>query len=76
MAVNYSVCPAGTGIPEPECFNSLDDDVLMRAFVNVACEIGETYRWVHLAEATLTVEGITYSSYGARAKNVKCVGPR
>ena len=74
MAVNYSVCPAGTGIPEPECHNNLDGDLLMRAFVNVACEIGETYRWVHLAEATLTVEGITYSSYGARARNVSCDG--
>ena len=75
MAVNYSVCPARTGIPIPKCFSGRNDGKIMEAYVNVACEIGETYRWVHLAEATLTVEGIIYSGVSARARNVPCDGP-
>ena len=72
-AVNYSVCPSGQG--DPDCYgNKLKDRVLMRGYVVTSCEVGKTYIWVHIAEATLTVEGVTYSGLHGVGKRVECEG--
>ena len=46
-AVKTSICPAGTG--GPACHPTLDDGVLMQAYINAPCEIGTTKRYVHMA---------------------------
>ena len=73
-AVNYSVCPSGQG--DPDCYPNLKDRVLMRGYVVTDCEIGRTYIWVQIAEATLTVEGVIYSGIHGVGKRVKCTGKK
>ena len=73
MAVNYSVCPSGQG--DPDCFsNRLDDGALMRGYVTTPrhCQIGKRYNWVHIAVATLTVEGVTYSGLDGDNATIRC----
>ena len=72
-AVKTSICPAGTG--GPACHPTLDDGVLMQAYINAPCEIGATKRYVHMAYATMTVDGITYASrLDGRRADVNCTG--
>ncbi len=72
--VNYSVCPSGQG--DPDCYPTrLRNGVLMRGYVVTSCEIGTTYVWVQLAEATLTVEGVTYSGLSGNSETVECTEP-
>ena len=76
MATNNSVCPSRLGDPRPECFPNLKKKLLMRAFVNVACEIGTTYRWVHLAEGVMVVNGVRYSGLAGSVRTEECEGPK
>ena len=72
-AVKTSICPAGTG--GPVCHPTLDDGVLMQAYINAPCEIGTTKRYVHMAYATMTVDGIIYASrLDGRRADVNCTG--
>ena len=73
MAVNYSVCPSGQG--DPDCFsNRLNRGALMRGYVTTPrhCQIGKRYNWVHIAVATLTVEGVTYSGLDGDNARIRC----
>ncbi len=73
MAVNYSVCPSGQG--DPDCFsNRLRSRALMRGYVTTPrhCVVGKRYNWVHIAVATLTVEGVTYSGLDGDNATIKC----
>lgn len=74
MATNNSLCPARSGNPRPECYPNLKRRLLMRAFVNVACEVGTTYRWVHIAEGVMIVEGVRYSGLAGSARSEECGG--
>ena len=67
-----SYCPSEVG--GPKCYPTLQRRVLMRAYINAPCEVGTRKRYVHLALAELTVDGVTYSRLRGRANNVKCVG--
>ena len=73
MAVNYSVCPSGQG--DPECYSSrLYRGALMQGFVTTPrhCEIGKRYVWVHIAVATLTVDGVIYSGLSCDNATIRC----
>ena len=70
--VKTSSCPSGTG--EPECYPNLNKRALMRAYINITCEVGATYRWVHLADARMYVNGVLYSGLSGKARNEKCEG--
>jgi len=73
MAVNYSVCPSGQG--GATCYpNRLRDRALMRGYVTTPrhCQIGKRYNWVHIAVATLTVEGVTYSGLDGDNARITC----
>lgn len=74
MATNNSLCPARVGNPRPECYPNLYKKLLMRAFVNIACEVGKTYRWVHIAEGVMIVEGVRYSGLAGSVRTEKCTG--
>ena len=72
-AVKTSVCPSGAG--EPDCYPTLRNKILMQAYINAPCEIGTTKRYVQLAYATLTVDGLTYrSELRGQAGDVNCTG--
>ena len=46
----------------------------MRAYINTACEVRATYRWVQLAEAVMIVDGVRYSGLSGKARTVYCRG--
>ena len=71
--VKTSSCPSGDG--EPNCHPGLDHNRLMRAYINTPCEIGATYRWIHVAEGRMYVNGTLYSGLSGKARNVECEGP-
>lgn len=74
-AVKTSVCPSGIG--EPDCHPTLRHGVLMQAYINAPCEIGTRKRYVQLAYATLTVDGVTYRSrLDGQRGDVDCTGRR
>lgn len=67
---NTSVCPTGDG--NPDCYPRLNGRVLMRGYVVTPCEVGQTYVWVQLGEATLTVEGVAYTGFTGNGARVRC----
>ena len=75
-AENESICPSRVGKPRPHCYPTLRHSEIMRAYVNTACTIGATDRWVELAEATMTVDGIIYSGLSGSVADVYCEGPQ
>ena len=48
----------------------------MRIYIKTACEIDGSHRWVQLVEATLTVDGVTYSGLSGKARTARCEGPQ
>ena len=71
-AVKTSYCPSGVG--QPNCYPTLNGDILMRGYINAPCDIGTTKRYVHLAIGRLTVGDTTYSGLIGSGKDVDCEG--
>ena len=47
----------------------------MRGYVKADCEIGTMYRWIHIAQGRMTVDGVLYSGLSGEALNGECEGP-
>ena len=75
-AEKTSYCPSGTGAPK--CYPNLhprpSNKTLMEAYINAPCEIGTTKRYVQIAFAELTVDGVTYSRLLGKKADVECEG--